>query len=180
MSNVRVAKRYAEAVLDALPEGMAAADLVAELTDVRSSIQQSRDLQLFFASPVIPAPKKAEAVEALFAGKVSAYVQSFLQLLVEKGREDVVVDIIDAVVEMRRTREGILATTVHSAVELSDQDRTTLQEALASVSGKRIEARYDVNAELVGGVTVRLGDTVYDGSVQHQLKRLRDRFVSGR
>lgn len=180
MSNVRIAKRYAEAVLDALPEDMAADDLIAELMDVRSSIRQSRDLQLFFESPIIPGKKKAEAVQALFTGKVSAYVLSVLQLLIEKGREDAVVDIIDAVIDLRRTREGILTTTVHSAVELADEDRGILQDALAAVSGKRIDAQYDVDAALVGGLTVRLGDTIYDGSVQHQLKRLRNRLVSGR
>ena len=180
MSTVRIAKRYAEAVLDAIPEGMAADDLISELVDVRSSIRQSRELQLLFESPIIPGKKKTEAVEALFTGKVSAYTLSVLTLLIEKGREEVLVDIIDAVIELRRMREGILATAVHSAVELSEQDRTALQDALASVSGKRIDAQYGVDADLVGGVTVRLGDTVYDGSVRRQLKRLRDRFVSGR
>ena len=180
MSTVRIAKRYAEAVLDAIPGGMAADDLILELVDVRSSIRQSRELQLLFESPIIPGKKKTEAVKALFTGKVSAYTLSVLTLLIEKRREEVVVDIIDAVIELRRVRAGILATTVHSAVELSEQDRTTLQKALASVSGKRIDAQYRVDSELVGGVTVRLGDTVYDGSVRHQLKRLRDRFVSGR
>lgn len=180
MSNVRVAKRYAEAILDAVPEGMAADDLIAELVDIRSSVRQSRELQLFFESPVIPGKKKSEAVEALFAGKVSAYTLSVLMLLIEKGREEIVVEIIEAVIELQRNRDGILATTVQSAVELSEQDRATLMDALASVSGKRIEAQYDVDAQLVGGVTVRLGDTIYDGSVRHQLKRLRDRFVSGR
>lgn len=88
-------------------------------------------------------------------------------------------EIIDAVFELRREREGILVTSVHSAVDLSDGQRAALQSALERASGKRVETQYGVDAELMGGLTVRLGDTVYDGSVRRQLRRLRDRFVSG-
>ncbi|MBN1447154.1 MAG: ATP synthase F1 subunit delta, partial [Bacteroidetes bacterium] len=95
-------------------------------------------------------------------------------------REDLILDVILAVYDLRREREGILSTTIRSAVELTDDQRRALQDALSAASGKRVDAVYDIDPLLIGGVTVRLGDTVYDGSVRQQLKRLRDRFVRGR
>lgn len=180
MSTIRFAIRYAEAILDAIPADSSVDTVIGELQDVQASVEASRELQLFFESPVIAPAKKAEAVKALFQDRIGAYVLSVLLLLVEKNRESAVLDIIVQVLELRRQREGVLSTTVRSAVELDDAQRTKLVNALEAASGKHIEADYAVAPDLVGGLVVRMGDTVYDGSVQHQLKRLRDRFVSGR
>lgn len=180
MKNSRVAQRYAEAILDAVPEGMDVGTVLGDLGDIQSSIVASHELRLFFESPIISQKKKAEAVTALFEQRVSAYVLSVLQLLVDKKREDLVLLIIDAVFDLRRQREGILRTAVRSATTVGEDQRTKLMEALAGVSGKRIEAEYEEDAALMGGLQIRLGDTVYDGSVQHQLNRLRARLISGR
>ncbi|PLX22978.1 MAG: ATP synthase F1 subunit delta [Ignavibacteria bacterium] len=180
MSTLRFATRYAEAILDAIPADSSPETVIAELQDVQASVEASRELRLFFESPVIATDTKAEAVKALFQDRVSPYVVSVLLLLVEKRRESAVLAIITQVLVLRRAREGVLTTTVSSAVELDDGQRATLINALETTSGKRIEAEYAVDPDLVGGLIVRMGDTVYDGSVQHQLKRLRDRFVTGR
>lgn len=180
MSNTRVAYRYAEAILDSVPEGMSTESVMQELQDVRRSIEKSRELHLFFMSPIIAQTQKAAGVDALFGDRVSPFVLSVLQLLIEKQREDLILDVILAVYDLRREREGILSTTIRSAVELTDDQRRALQDALSAASGKRVDAVYDIDPLLIGGVTVRLGDTVYDGSVRQQLKRLRDRFVRGR
>ncbi|MCB2204106.1 ATP synthase F1 subunit delta [bacterium] len=180
MSHSKVSHRYAEAILNAIPQGMDIESVLGDLRDVQASIAASHELQLFFESPVIASKKKAEAVRALFENHVSGYVLSVLLLLVEKGREDIVLPIIEAVHDQRRQREGIIRTEVRSAVALGDDQRAQLVEALAGASGKHIEAVYEQDEALMGGLQVRLGDTVYDGSVQHQLERLRKRFISGR
>lgn len=180
MKYTKVAIRFAEAILDAVPAGTDIESVLADLRDVQASIEGSRELKLFFESPVISQKKKAETVRALFSGRVSDYVISVLLLLVEKGRETIVLQILDTVMEERRRREGIIRSHVRSAVTLSDDQRVKLVEALAAVSGKTVEAEYSVAPALMGGLLVQLDDTVYDGSVQQQLRRLRTRFVSGR
>jgi F-type H+-transporting ATPase subunit delta len=179
MRNTKVATRYALAILEAVPESITASSVIEDLQDILASISASSELKLFFESPIISEKKKAEAIQALFAGRVSEYVISVLLLLVEKGRENIVTDIIEMVLDLRRQQLGIIQTRVSSAVALSDDQREKLTAALAATSGKNIEAEYSVDPALMGGVLVRLGDTVYDGSVQQQLRRLRTRFVSG-
>jgi F-type H+-transporting ATPase subunit delta len=90
-----------------------------------------------------------------------------------------VLAILDAVIAMHRDREGIVASSISSAVQLDDAQRARLEAMLAERSGKRVEAEYHVDPSLIGGITVRLGDTVYDGSVRRQLQRLRTRFITG-
>ncbi len=179
MSIARIANRFAEAILDAVPEGSERMSFLNDLRDVQSSIRQSRELLLFFQSPVLSPRLKRDTITALFAERVGAYTLQVLLFLAEKEREEYVLEVIDAVFEKYRDREGILRTEIHSAVEMNPSQQAALNAALERMSGKRVESRYDVNAELMGGLVVRLGDTVYDGSVRQQLKRLRDRFVSG-
>ncbi|MDX9758302.1 MAG: ATP synthase F1 subunit delta [Bacteroidota bacterium] len=179
MSIARIANRFAEAIIDAVPTEMDRAEFFRDLEDVQTSIRNARELRQFFESPVIPGTRKLEAIDALFADRVGAYVRNVLRFLVEKEREAYVLQIIDAVFTLHREREGILTTRVRSAVALTDEQRANVRRALETVSGKRVETEFDVDAALVGGLTVRLGDTVYDGSVRHQLKRLHDRFLIG-
>ncbi len=180
MRYTKVAFRYAKAILDAAPEGTDIATVLGDLQDVHASITGSHELKLFFESPVISEQKKGEAVRALFTGRISDYVLSVLLLLVEKGRENLVLLIIDAAMDLHREREGIIRTHVTSAVALSEDQRTQLAAALHATSGKKVDAAYSVEPALMGGALVRLGDTVYDGSIQNQLKRLRTRLISGR
>jgi F-type H+-transporting ATPase subunit delta len=179
MSIARIAHRFAKAILDAVPEDIDSATFLRDLTDVQSSIRQSRELLLFFQSPVISQIRKREAVDELFSERIGEYALDVLRFLVEKEREQYVVEIIDTVFELYREREGIITTSVNSAVALTPDQQATLSSALERMSGKRVEASYGIDDGMIGGLTVRLGDTIYDGSVRHQLKRLRDRFVSG-
>jgi F-type H+-transporting ATPase subunit delta len=179
MSIARIASRFAVAILDAVPEGTDRERFFSDLDDVRRSIRASRELHQFFRSPVIPAKRKLETVDALFAERIGPFALNVLRFLVEREREEFVLEVLDTVFDLNREREGILATTVYSAVDLSDAQRTALQTALERASGKRVETEYALQPELMGGLSVRLGDTVYDGSVRRQLQRLHERFLVG-
>jgi F-type H+-transporting ATPase subunit delta len=173
----RAAVRYAQAILDACPQDLALATLLQDMEDLRTSVKASRELLLFFASPIIPRGRKRHAVEALFKGRVSSYTMDVLFLLLEKNREDILLDIIDAVFTLYRQREGILSSHIVSAIQLTDEQKKRLTDALRQVSGKRIEAEYNVDADILAGVVVRLDDIVFDGSARRQLQRLHERFI---
>lgn len=177
--STRAASRYALAILDSRPGDVPLETLLQDLTDVRASIAASRDLMLFFMSPVISRQHKRDGIRMLFDGKLNPYTIDVLLLLVDKQRENVVLEIIDAVYELHRRREGIITSRVTSAVEIPDEQRKRLVDALRNVSGKQIEVEYITDPDIMAGLVVRLDDTVYDGSVRRQLQRLRARFISG-
>ncbi|MBR9977411.1 MAG: ATP synthase F1 subunit delta [Bacteroidetes bacterium] len=179
MSIARIAHRFATAILDSMPEGPDREVFLNDLADVRSSVLGSRELLLFFQSPVISEKLKMGTVDALFADRVQSPALAVIRFLVEKGREEYIMEIIDTVFTLHRDREGILSTSIHSAVDLGEDQRSALHDKLEQLSGKRIEVQYDVDAALLGGLIVRMDDMVYDGSVRHTLQRLRDHLVRG-
>jgi F-type H+-transporting ATPase subunit delta len=175
----RAASRYALAILDSRPADVSLETLLQDLKDVQASVLASRELEMFFASPIISRQRKRDGVKGLFEGKVSAYTVATLLLLVEKNREDILSDIIEAVFTLHREREGIIRSRITSAVEMQQEQRLRLDEALRKVSGKKVETEYVIDPDIMAGLVVRLDDTVYDGSVRRQLQRLRARFISG-
>jgi len=175
----RVAYRYAEAVYGALPADVGEEAVFADFLDLRASIRQSRELQLFFASPVISRANKLEAITALFADRMHPYVLDVLKLLVEKTREHLIPEIIEAMLELRRKRNNTRLSRVTSAVELTAEQRGKLTAALERASKGGIEADFHVDPAIIGGVTVRIEDKVYDGSIANQLRKLRTRFATG-
>ena len=179
MNISRVAYRYAEAILDALPEGLGQEAFFNDLLDLQHSVEQSRELQLFFESPVLSQAQKLDAVEALFTGRMQGYVLDVLKMLVDKRREDLILQIIEALKEIRRDRNNIRLSAVSTAVELDDAQKLSLQSMLEQASKATIETSWRVDPSLKGGVVVRIQDTVFDGSVSHQLRKLRKRFASG-
>jgi F-type H+-transporting ATPase subunit delta len=175
----RVAKRYAEAVYDAIPADLGMELLLSDLRDIRSSMEQSRELRVFFASPVIPFAKKRQVIEELFASKVQPYTYEMLMFLLKKRREHLLPHIIESVFDLVREHNGVQKAAVRCARPMSEEQQQELSTALAGLTRRSIESSYELDERLLGGIVVRLGDMVYDGSVVRQLQRLRRRFVSG-
>ena len=175
----RVARRYAEAILSALPEGLSREEFFRDVDDLKSSLVRSRELRNFFESPIIASEKKTGAIQALFADRLHPFALNVLNFLVEKTRERQVVEIIEALIELKRAQDGILFATVASAVPIDENGRTALEDALRVASRQSVETEYKIEPSLIGGVKVRMNNIVYDGSVAHQLRELRTRFMIG-
>jgi F-type H+-transporting ATPase subunit delta len=175
----RVAKRYAEAIYEAVPAELGLDVFLADLRDLRASLQQSRDLRNFFLSPVIPYAKKETVITDLFGATVRPYTLSVIHFLLHKRREHLIEQVIEAVFDLHRTRTGIQRAAITSARPLSAEQQQSLDSVLAGMTGGAIESSFAINEQLLGGVVVRLDDKVYDGSVSRQLQRLKHRFTTG-
>jgi F-type H+-transporting ATPase subunit delta len=134
---------------------------------------------LFFESPIIARDKKEDVVQALFADRVHATTLRFLRLLVEKRREDLFPEVVEAYRTLRDEQLGIVEAKARVAFPLDDKAEKQLVQTLERMTGTRIRLKVEEDAALVGGLVVRIGDTVYDGSVRHQLISLRERMEYG-
>lgn len=179
MHLTKAAHRYADALYDSVPPETGTERFLADLRDVRASIAASRELWNFFVSPVIPQAKKRETLRVLFAGRLDAYTFTALEFLIEKKREALVLEIIDGVLNLDRAHRGIQQASTASAQTLDDGQRERITGMLERMTGKRIEPEFRVDPSLIGGLVVRVGDTVYDGSVSRQLQLLRVRLMTG-
>jgi F-type H+-transporting ATPase subunit delta len=179
MRNTRVARRYALALLTAA-EGQKNLDAVAADMDVLGTLaRRSRDLLLFFASPVISIPRKRAVLHSLLAGKVQPMTLSFVDLLTTKQREALLPDIVEQFGALRDEQRGIVNVDVTTAVDLTAEQERALTKALEQHTQKNVRVHTMLDRTIKGGLRIRIGDTVFDATITHKLERLHQRFIQG-
>ncbi|MFW5955332.1 MAG: ATP synthase F1 subunit delta [Rhodothermales bacterium] len=179
MNNLSIARRYAQALAEhARSEGLVA-QLDKDLRLIEETLAGSRDLRNVFESPVISTDKKLQIVRQLFGSRVSAITRQFLELTVNKGRENQLKSIVEAYRRLRDDEEGIVEAHVRVAGVLEEDARRAMNRRLETVTGKQVRLQVVHDRELIGGAVVRIGDTVYDGSVRNKLSLLREQMERG-
>lgn len=175
--NVALARRYAAAMAEVAMEKNSAQRVRTDFASFVEAFYAVGDLRNFLESPALDIEVKQNVVKALAAKmRLDANVANFIHLIVRHGRTELLGEIEAALGEELNARMGIAHAEVTSARTLSDVERRELTAALERRTGKKIEARFGEDASLLGGAVVRVGSTVYDGSVRERLDRLRERL----
>lgn len=179
MSLQRIARRYAKALLGTALQQNAADRVEQDLAEIVRVTSASADLRTLFRSPVIEASRKKDIIKEIFGSALSSLTIDFLNLLMEKGREADIVGVANEFQAQYDRHRSILRITVTSAVALDDTMQADVAAAVGKRTGKTIMASYAVDPALLAGVSVRVGDTVMDSSLKHQLGLLRQRLADG-
>ena len=172
-------RQYATALADiAMAQG--AADAVTQqLAGFGALYAESGELRNFLSSPAVTREAKHRVIEKLLSRVGgSKIVRNFLFVVIDHQRTHLLPEIIAAVQEEVKKRKGITEAQVSSAVELSKAQKAEMEFTLERLTGKRVEAKFSLEPSLLGGAVVRLGDTVYDGSLRSRLNNLRARLAS--
>lgn len=177
MNAPEVVRRYAATLLDAAEETGVLDAVRSDVQGVLETISNSQELDEFLINPLISPEVQDRTLVAVFDGKVQVLTRNFLSLIAQRRRASFLVSVLSAFTEMVEEREGILSAEVVSAVELSDEQQGRLAERLAAYTGKQIRLHARVDSTLRGGLVARVGDTVFDGSLNTHLERLRRRLV---
>ncbi len=176
MSDAIVARRYAQALYQEADATGAVETVDESVVSLKESLDASRELDQFFRSPILSREKKESVIGTLFDGKVDPVVVRLMRLLVQKGREDILPAVVRQYAELRDERLGQVEASVRTAMPMEYDETETLRQALEARTGKTVRLRIEVEPALIGGVVVRIGDQVYDGSVRHQLTTLREQL----
>ncbi|MBM4169370.1 MAG: ATP synthase F1 subunit delta [Ignavibacteria bacterium] len=179
MSQIRIARRYAEALIGMAQEKKELARVAEDFRLIHDLVKESRDFQLFLKSPVITKEKKVSIFREILGNRIHQISQSFLEFLVEKGREGVLHAIITQFFVVMDENLGIVSIDVCAAVDLSDRQQEEIEKRFEKIARKKVRATYSLDKQLLGGFVVRVGDTMFDGSVKQQLRLLRERFADG-
>lgn len=175
--NEAVARRYAAALADVALEEKNADVVEAGLASFTDVFFESADLRNFLESPGISPESKRRAIEEIAKRmRLSPALRNFIYIVVDHRRTEMIREIEAAFREELNARLGIADAEVTSARELSDAEKKELTAALERRTGKKIEANFREDKTLLGGAVVRVGSTIYDGSVREQLERLRERL----
>jgi F-type H+-transporting ATPase subunit delta len=177
-----VTSRYARALVDVAlaPTATIGPDRVREdLRGFEQALAASPELSIVLASPGISRPRKRAVVGRLVQSLgLSSVARNFLFVLVDHRRTANLSGIIDVFEKLVDERLGKLKVEVASARGLNGQQQSALIQRLEAMTGKRMVLNLQIDSDLVGGVVVRLGSTVYDGSVRGQLEALGRQLAS--
>lgn len=171
-SGTVVAKRYAKALFQlALEQGLVA-QTEDQLKLVVHVVESDADIRAFLTAPNITLETKIQTLNNAFSGKVSLLILNTISLLLERGREGSLPAVLAAYLEVAGESLGRADAHVTSALPLSDSEQSKLAAKFGAMLGKTVRVTNTVNKDLLGGVTVRIGDTLYDGSLRTKLERL--------
>lgn len=169
-----VAGRYAEALYEIAVKENLVDGLEKELQTVVGVINQSEQLKKILFHPRITAADKKEVLASLLKDHVSEITMNFIGFVVDRQREMYIEDITEYFVGLANKARNITDVKVTSAVEMTKEEKKALASAMAKCTGKRVKLTFNVDPGLLGGVVVRVGDKVIDGSVRARLQTLRE------
>ena len=174
-----VALRYAEALTDAAEERNLLDEVLSDVEALADLLAESEDLRAFVEDPLVLPEQKRGAMSSLFAGKVNEVTLNFLLLLCEKRRERILGEMLDDFVAIVDERRGIVTAEVRSAAALTEAQKDRLTSKLSSFSGRQVRLETEVDPSLKAGFIARIGDQVFDGTLNSMLNRLHQELKSG-
>lgn len=180
MREESVARRYASALLAQAKKTQTVAAAQSELSQVADAVAARPHLQALLNQPLVTEERKKQVLRDEFAGKVSPAVVGFLSLLADKRRINLLPEVQSEFARLVREYENIALATATSAVPLTAEQAAALEKSLEARTGKDIQLEMAVDPDLIGGILVRIGDTVLDGTVKGNLERLREQLLARR
>jgi F-type H+-transporting ATPase subunit delta len=175
----RVAEVYAKAFLAAAVKAGVADAALGELADIETEVlERFPRLAAILASGFIHAEEKVKIVDRTFSGHVSPLVLNFLRVLAQHERLESLRDIVHSAREQYAVMRGLVRVEVTTATQLSNELAAKIKEQLRSTLGGEPVLVPRIRPELIGGIVLRVGDAVYDGSVAAQLADVRGRIIN--
>jgi len=175
-----VASTYARAFADVVLNRHLDADRsIAELRTIASLLAESSELRRVWDNPAIPADQKRRVLDVIARrDEVSTQVRNLVAVLIDHRRMHFLDPIILQLAKELDARLGFAEAEITSTRELGDAEKREFEVQVGKLTGKKVRAQYEQDASLLGGAVVRVGSTIYDGSVKGRLERIREE-ISG-
>jgi len=174
-----IAQHYADALAEVAISQKNAETVRRELREFLALLRESPQLGVLLGSPAVSRANKHAVAQALVermgAGRT---LRNFLFVVIDQRRVRLLPEIQEAFEGQLDALEGVARASVISARNLKEGEKKQLRAVLERLSGRKVEAHYELDPTLIAGAVVRVGSTVYDGSVRTQLERLRARLES--
>ncbi|NNV07719.1 F0F1 ATP synthase subunit delta [Geobacillus sp. C56-T2] len=177
MNNETIAKRYASALFQIALERGQLDRMEEDIRAVRQALAENGEFLSLLSHPKLSLEKKKAFIREVFAG-VSTPVQNTLLLLLERHRFGLVPELAKQFLALVDDARGIAKAVAYSARPLTDEELRALSDVFAQKVGKQtLEIENIIDPELIGGVKLRIGNRIYDGSVSGQLERIRRQLI---
>jgi F-type H+-transporting ATPase subunit delta len=170
-----IARRYARALVEVVLEQKTDPDVARQqLNAIVDAVRESIELRRVWESPAISAEQKRAVLGAIVRQMgVARPIRNFVAILIDHRRIAMLDDVAKQFDSELNAQLGLAEAEVSSVRPLSTDGKRELESQLERITGKKVRAHYSANPDLLGGVVVRVGSTIYDGSVRGQLEKIR-------
>jgi ATP synthase F1 delta subunit len=167
-----IAAVYARSLFEVASEHGKLDAVREQLGEFADALNDSRELQVFFFSPYFSTSEKQDGLDRAVTG-ADEIVVNFLKLLIENHRMPVIFRVRRAFEELWQEENKLLPVQVTSAVELDQKTVSSIGDKIADQTGRKVELVATVNPEILGGIVVRVGNSILDASIRNRLEQLR-------
>src|SRR5687768_17542855 len=177
MQNPRLATRYAKSIIDLAIERDQLDAVYTDMQLLENTTKGSKELVTMLKSPVIPGDKKKKVMESIIGSKVSELTSAFIRLLITKGREGDLPEVITAFIRQYKIKKGIQTVKLTTATAISDNTKKLIIDQVSKTADMgKIELETVVNPDLIGGFVLQAGDKLIDASISYDLKSIAKQF----
>ena len=168
-----ISKTYGEALFELAVEEEKTDAMLEEIEGIKQILLENQDYLKFLNHPRISVEEKVTATENIFVGKIDKQLVGFLGIIIQKGRCDHLMEILQYFLDRVKEFKGLGVAYVTTPYELKEDKKEAIcKKLLATTSYHEMEMHYDVKKELLGGMQIRIGDRVVDSSIQTKLNQL--------
>lgn len=170
-------KEYAVALFELAEETGAEGEILNGLRFAMEVFDKTPGFTEFLSSPAVSKSLRLETISEAFGDDTPEYVSSFISLLCEKGEMGSFAECAAEYEKLYDSKYNIVYALVTSAVPLSEEEKARLSEKLAKKSKARVEIEYKTDSSLIGGIVIETDGTVFDGSIRHRLKTIKEEVM---
>ncbi|MDD3150488.1 MAG: ATP synthase F1 subunit delta [Candidatus Gastranaerophilales bacterium] len=167
-----IAQRYSDAMFDIAKSTNDFDKMKDDFTLVTSVFKQSNDLKPFLEHPTVENKDKKEVIDKIFKSEISDSILNLLKLLLDKNRFFILPSIINLYEQSLNKMRNISQAQVFTVIEMKDDSKQKLKNNLEKLLNKKIELITKIDKDIIGGVVVKIGDKVIDGSIRGRLNNL--------
>ncbi len=172
MTKAEVARRYARALVKS------AVDYVRVDTDaLREIVHSSEEFRQLLSNPLISPREKSRIIREMFEGKLHTVTLNFLDTLVERRREKLLPEILNAFQDELDRFEGTLVVKAVTAVPMTQEQMEKLEDKIASLTGRRVRLETNVDPSIKGGILIKIGDRTIDATIDTAFQKLRENLI---
>jgi F-type H+-transporting ATPase subunit delta len=168
-----ISKRYAKALFDLAIETNKIDELESQSRVIREILESEKEFMQILQHPQISKEEKIQLIKDTFSSKVSDELLGLLILVVQKGRQEYLLEILNTFLDEVKEHKGIVTAVVVSAVPLKNEQLEKIKLNLTSSVKKQIQIETQVDPSIIGGLKIRVGDRVLDASISGQLQGLK-------
>lgn len=176
MGEQQVTNVYAQALFEAARDAGTLGQTGADLAQFAAAMREAKDLTAILYNPRIDAVVKKTIVADLAAGGDQLFVNG-VKLLIDKGHSPLLLDFNDRFQKLVKKEQGLIEVEVTSAIELPEEARAKIRKRIEDATSKKVEMTETIDANIIGGLVLRFGDIIVDGSLKSRLEQLRARLV---